>query len=388
MTRGHTRRHGKQGAGSKLNKASTGPNNPGASAYQYDAEGNTTAVTTTAGTTNLTWDSEDHLASDGTTTPGPVTGPLLSGLTASGGGKLCAEDASGATTNGTKIQIAACSGAAPQNFTLNTDGTLKVEGKCVTAAANGTTNGTLIQLYDCNAGTGQQWKTGPGSALINPASGRCLNDPVSNLTPGTQLQLTDCDGSSIAERWTTTASNKNTTYLYDTSGNQLIRRDPTQTTINLGIDEYTYTPNTNVTGDTRYYTQPNNLTIVRCGTIETFEATDPHGTAGIALDATTLKETRRYTDPFGNPRGTTPTNWTVANGFGDKGFVGGTQDPATGLTNLGAREYQPATGHFLNPDPLLATGDPQQWNGYAYSDNQPTNASDPTGQMYKASVPQ
>ncbi|MFD7903672.1 polymorphic toxin-type HINT domain-containing protein, partial [Kitasatospora sp. NPDC059747] len=46
---------------------------------------------------------------------------------------------------------------------------------------------------------------------------------------------------------------------------------------------------------------------------------------------------------------------------------------------LGAREYQPTTGRFLNPDPLLDTGDPQQWNAYAYSNNDPQNLSDPSG---------
>ncbi|GGT51209.1 hypothetical protein GCM10010207_59410 [Streptomyces atratus] len=47
---------------------------------------------------------------------------------------------------------------------------------------------------------------------------------------------------------------------------------------------------------------------------------------------------RRHTQPFGEMRGTQPAQWT-----GDKGFVGGTQDPM-GLTHLGAREYDPTTG--------------------------------------------
>ncbi|MEZ0070652.1 RHS repeat-associated protein [Streptacidiphilus sp. MAP12-20] len=88
-----------------------------------------------------------------------------------------------------------------------------------------------------------------------------------------------------------------------------------------------------------------------------------------------MTESRRYTDPFGNPRGTTPTTWA-----GDKGFVGGTQDATTGLTNLGAREYQPATGRFISADPILdAANSPQQWNGYAYGNNDPVGSSDPTG---------
>jgi RHS repeat-associated protein len=62
----------------------------------------------------------------------------------------------------------------------------------------------------------------------------------------------------------------------------------------------------------------------------------------------------------------------------DKGFVGGTLDN-TGLTHIGAREYDPAIGRFVSVDPVMDTADPQQWNGYAYANNSPITYSDPTG---------
>ncbi|MGW2995187.1 RHS repeat-associated core domain-containing protein [Streptomyces sp. NPDC001193] len=34
---------------------------------------------------------------------------------------------------------------------------------------------------------------------------------------------------------------------------------------------------------------------------------------------------------------------------------------------MGAREYDPTTGRFLSPDPIIDGGDLQQWNAYAYS---------------------
>ncbi len=46
-------------------------------------------------------------------------------------------------------------------------------------------------------------------------------------------------------------------------------------------------------------------------------------------------------------------------------------DPSTGLTHLGAREYDPTNGRFLSVDPVIDTDDPQQMNGYAYSNNNP-----------------
>ena len=85
--------------------------------------------------------------------------------------------------------------------------------------------------------------------------------------------------------------------------------------------------------------------------------------------------TRRWYDPYGNPVGTTP----AAFADGDKGFVGGTTDTATGLVNLGAREYQAATGSFVSPDSVLKPLDPQDLNPYAYAEDDPASHSDPTG---------
>jgi RHS repeat-associated protein len=55
-------------------------------------------------------------------------------------------------------------------------------------------------------------------------------------------------------------------------------------------------------------------------------------------------------------------------------------DP-TGLTHLGAREYDPGLGKFLSVDPLQDVADPQQWNAYAYSNGNPVTFSDPSGMV-------
>ncbi|MFJ6769917.1 polymorphic toxin-type HINT domain-containing protein, partial [Kitasatospora sp. NPDC091257] len=74
------------------------------------------------------------------------------------------------------------------------------------------------------------------------------------------------------------------------------------------------------------------------------------------------------------PRGKKPATWPT-----ERGFVGGTNDATTGLTHLGARDYDPANGRFISVDPVLDLTDPQQINGYAYSNNNPVNLSDPSG---------
>ncbi|MEU4728131.1 polymorphic toxin-type HINT domain-containing protein [Streptomyces sp. NPDC023588] len=173
-----------------------------------------------------------------------------------------------------------------------------------------------------------------------------------------------------------------TSYLYDADGSQLIRRDPGKTTLHLGSDELTLDTATASMSDVRYYGASGGVTITRVTTATgggklVYQAADPHGTGSVQIDTDAAQTvTRRPTDPFGNPRGTQPPPGSWA---GDKGFVGGTLETATGLTNLGAREYDPVHGRFLNPDPILAPANPQQWNGYAYSNNDPLNSSDPSG---------
>jgi len=63
----------------------------------------------------------------------------------------------------------------------------------------------------------------------------------------------------------------------------------------------------------------------------------------------------------------------------DKRFLGKPVDTPTGLTHIGAREYDPGLGRFLSVDPLMDLSNGQTLNGYAYSANNPTTFSDPTG---------
>jgi RHS repeat-associated protein len=130
---------------------------------------------------------------------------------------------------------------------------------------------------------------------------------------------------------------------------------------------------------TRYYTANAQTVAVRTavsgasGTKLNFLAADHHGTSSVALDATTYAVTKRYSAPFGSPRGT-KTSW-----LDDKGFLGKPADESTGLTHIGAREYDPAIGQFVNVDPIMVLDDPQTLNGYSYAGNSPVTHSDPTG---------
>ena len=65
-------------------------------------------------------------------------------------------------------------------------------------------------------------------------------------------------------------------------------------------------------------------------------------------------------------------------------FTGKERDAETGLDYFGARYMSSAQGSFTSPDPLMASAkasNPQSWNRYSYSFNNPLRFTDPTG-MY------
>ncbi|TCO55807.1 polymorphic toxin-type HINT domain-containing protein [Actinocrispum wychmicini] len=167
---------------------------------------------------------------------------------------------------------------------------------------------------------------------------------------------------------------KETSFVYDADGNRLIRRDPDGITLYLGAQEVRWNPNGGEPAATRYYTHGGQVVAMRVedGPL-TWLAGDHQATAQIAIDSQTNAVTRRRQLPFGAPRGD-QVAWPS-----QRGFVGGTQDPSTGLTHLGAREYDPGTGRFISVDPLVNFGDPQQLTGYGYANESPVTASDPTG---------
>ncbi|WP_226598802.1 RHS repeat domain-containing protein [Streptomyces violascens] len=174
----------------------------------------------------------------------------------------------------------------------------------------------------------------------------------------------------------TLADGANTTsYLYDTDGQRLIRRDSTGTTLYLPGGNELHADQAGVVTGTRYYSAAGQTVAMRTGGKLTYLLDNHQGTVNTQISAdATQTVTRRKTTIFGAPRGDQPAIWA-----GDKGFVGGTKDADTGLTHLGAREYDPIIGRFISVDPVLESNKPQSLTGYAYAENNPVTLSDPTG---------
>ncbi|MEV8548984.1 polymorphic toxin-type HINT domain-containing protein [Streptomyces glaucescens] len=174
-----------------------------------------------------------------------------------------------------------------------------------------------------------------------------------------------------------------TTYVYDAAGNRILEHSPAGSTLYLGETELTTNSTGTITRASRAYGQAGAPTVVRTTTNAAATGhklsvllADHLGTANTSVDiASGQAVTRRAFKPYGEIRGTKPTNWP-----NKRSYLGtGIDDEATGLTHIGAREYDQNTGRFLSADPLLVVTAPLQMNGYAYSNNSPVSTSDPTG---------
>ncbi|MER5429828.1 RHS repeat-associated core domain-containing protein [Streptomyces sp. NPDC002588] len=186
--------------------------------------------------------------------------------------------------------------------------------------------------------------------------------------------LTYNDEGDLAEL-SSTGTSGDTTYLYDADGTLLLRRSPDATTLYTGDEEITLDKGAGSADGVRYISLAGETVATHSSDGKfTYLIPDRQGTGTLAVDSQTQQVTRRQYKPFGESRDQSGT-WTA----GQRGFVGGTEDDNTGLTNLGAREYDPTIGRFLSPDPLLDPGAPQSWNAYDYADDTPVTTSDPSG---------
>ena len=124
-------------------------------------------------------------------------------------------------------------------------------------------------------------------------------------------------------------------------------------------------------GPTAYITGPGGLPVEQIDSTgnEHYYHQDQLGsTMALTDDTGATDATFTYAD-YGHPG--TPTG-TARTPFG---YAGQYTDPETGLQYLRARYYEPTTGQFLSRDPIEdQTGQP-----YSYADNDPINATDPTG---------
>jgi RHS repeat-associated protein len=276
-------------------------------------------------------------------------------------------------------------GAAPywETYTYNAVGDMTSITSTTPAGAVTTTTSTYPAPASAQPHAITSQSVVNSSGTTSSSYGYNADGELTSVTGTTANQaLTWNDAGQLTQDAITPAGSstaQDTNYTYDAGGNLLIRADPGSTTLLLGDEELALNTSTGAVTGTRFYSVGAAPVAARTGTGKlAYLAGDQQGTEVVAIDSGTLAVTRRYFDPYGNTIGTTPASWPG----GQKGFVNGTADPGagTGLTDLGAREYQAATGSFISPDPIRNDYDPQDLNAYAYSYDDPATYADPTGQ--------
>ncbi|SNY64390.1 glycoside hydrolase family 16 protein [Paractinoplanes atraurantiacus] len=136
--------------------------------------------------------------STSTTTPPP-----------SGGGKAlksnlngrCVDIPNANPADGARLQMWDCNGSAAQQWTANSDGTMRAMGKCMDPAGGALANGTPIQLVTCNGNPVQRFTLSAAGDLVNVSANRCVDIKDVNPNNGAQLQLWDCGGTAN-QKWT------------------------------------------------------------------------------------------------------------------------------------------------------------------------------------------
>ncbi|MEU1182323.1 polymorphic toxin-type HINT domain-containing protein [Streptomyces sp. NPDC005820] len=361
------------------------------STQTYDAAGQMETRSTggdTAQTMTWTWDGKVE----------SVTGFGADGSGAwIGVGDQCMDLAGGSTTVGTVIQIYVCNGNKSQQFRLKasdtdsngtvedgTIGQLMVGGRCV--QPNGTASGAAALIQACdNAVAAQRWQTLSTGQVKHVSTGLCL--AASASTVGTDLTLAACNSTVAGQLWKPASK---TTYVYDAMGNRLLERTSAGAVLNLPDTKVSLTTAGKVRYVERTYAGIGGPSVTRfresvnntAGVSEHVyaQATDLNGTplAEVRLDGG-MQVRAQKKDPWGEDRAVSMSMRTKT------GFHTGDDDVETGLTHMGAREYDPGTGRFISADPVLDDSDPLQANGYSYANNNPVTHSDPSGLTSSAS---
>lgn len=144
---------------------------------------------------------------------------------------------------------------------------------------------------------------------------------------------------------------------------------------------------------TRYvYDASGNLAAEYGGTTPTADAThfittDHLGSTRLVTDGSGNVVSRHDYLPFGEEIGAgiggrTTAQMYVANNTLTQRFTGKERDAETGLDYFGARYFSGAQGRFTSPDALMASANvanPQSWNRYVYTNNNPLRYTDPSG---------
>ena len=192
-----------------------------------------------------------------------------------------------------------------------------------------------------------------------------LGERTSNATGGTTTSY----GYNEAQQLKSfTAPNITDTYAYDGHGLQTARTHNGSAT-HLAWDQSTSLPTVLDDGQASIIYGPGGLPVEQIdrGNNPMYFHHDQQGSSTLLTGATGATSGAASYTPFGVA--------STSNTTTPFGYDGQYTDPDTGLINLRARQYDPATSQFVTRDPA----DQATREAYVYANDNPSNNSDPTG---------
>jgi RHS repeat-associated protein len=205
-------------------------------------------------------------------------------------------------------------------------------------------------------------------------------DPWGNQTTRTTGGVTGTlsyDQSNRMTEWNAGAASQEF-YLYDATGNRILKRSITGTGTTLavysfGLEENDYTGTGVLTTQTHYYNLAGHLIGSTTGATTTFYMTDGLDSVLTAFGQSAIEGEQVY-GPFGASSYQSGLINTA------KGYTGQVHDGVSGLDYYVARYYDPVMGMFLSVDTVQ--GNQQGMDPYQYVGDNPETHNDPSGHCW------
>jgi len=235
------------------------------------------------------------------------------------------------------------------------------------------TNKSDVGVYTYNWNHPHAVQTAGGNSYAYDANGNQISGA------GRTLQWTSFNKPSGI--WT---ADGYTGFGYDANHNRITKTTPTSSTVYIGkifeeitIGGLTKGRNHIYAGSKLVASIENNvggLTNTR------YMHGDHLGSISVITDEQGQVVERLRFDVFGAPVNLDGTAKAMGSSHTSRGYTGHEMDASTGLINMNARLYDPILGRFLSADTVVpGAGNMQNFNRYAYVNNNPLAYTDPSG---------
>jgi RHS repeat-associated protein len=366
--------------------------------YSYDADNQLASAASGGATTNYTYD----VAGELTQTTLPASNGYVETRTYDRAGRLTeVKNANGtsvlsdftstldAVGNPTTIIR---SGATSETATYTYDANDRLTGVCYqTSCPNGsdpfirwTYDAVGNRLTEARPSGTTTYSYNAGDELTSAGSTNYSYDQNGNETAAGSRTFSYDLANRLAS---TTSGSTSTVYSYDGDGNRLLASagaQAAQTTsylwdINGGLPQIALERDGNGNLLRRYLYGVRRLSMATGGT-SYYYAYDAGGSVANVTSASGGSEWTYAYEPFGGVRQATQDDPSApANPMQFSSEVLDT----TGLVHLGARQYDPTSGRFLQLDPVTTVEDLPSSTSYAYALDRPTVLADPSGLLFQ-----